>query len=220
MKKRTLKTKYPVFLSLIFQTMREIWCIYWTRTEQESMLRKLLLNKQKQNKNKTNKKAQNNLKIYSRYLQNWTGIVIGNDLSVKCTLKSKQSQPSPPILSTESYGYALTGRVERLSANHARYPLAVVSLGRSRQVSQKLRLSTGGNPWKIITGSDWQPGTLKTPSEYCRRAFYALSRHFPSTFWIPKKNGNYRGVHDALRRRTFTYVNCTISVPFVDSSSI
>ena len=36
MKKRTIKTKYPVFLSLIFQTMRQ------TRTEQESMLRKLL----------------------------------------------------------------------------------------------------------------------------------------------------------------------------------
>ena len=67
------------------------------------------------------------------------------DLSVKCTLKSKQSQPSPPTLATESYGYALTGRVECLSANHppvaplrlqayrdtARslgYPLAVVSL--------------------------------------------------------------------------------------------
>ena len=109
------------------------------------------------------------------------------------------------------------------------YPLAVLSLGRSRQVSQKLRLSTGGNPWKIITGSDWQPGTLKTPSEYCRRAFYALSRHFPSTFWIPKKNENSRAVHDVLRRCTFihlytlfAYVNCTISVPsvpFVDSSS-
>ena len=64
---------------------------------------------------------------------------------------------------------------------------------RQVQVSQKLRLSTGGNPWKIITGSDWQPGTFKTPSEYCRRAFYALSRHFPSTFWIPKQNEDYRG---------------------------
>ena len=42
------------------------------------MLRKLLLNKQNQNKTKTNKKAQNNVKIlYSRYLQNWTGIVVG-----------------------------------------------------------------------------------------------------------------------------------------------
>ena len=67
--------------------------------------------------------------------------------SVKGTLKSKQSQPSPPTLAIESYGYALTGRVECLSANHppvaslrlqayrdmARslgYPLAVVSLVR------------------------------------------------------------------------------------------
>ena len=67
------------------------------------------------------------------------------DLSEEYTLKLKQSQPSPPTLATESYGYALTGRVERLSANHppvaplrlqayrdrARslgYPLAVVSL--------------------------------------------------------------------------------------------
>ena len=152
------------------------------------------------------------------------------DLSVKCTSKSKQSQPSPLTLATESYGYALTGRVERLSANHppvaplrlqayrdkARslgYPLAVVTLGRSRQVNQNLRLSTGGNPWKIITGSDWQPGTLKTPSEYCRRAFYALSRHFPSTFWIPKKNENYRGVHDALRRCTFIHYLHMLIVP-------
>ena len=152
--------------------------------------------------------------------------------SVKGTLKSKQSQPPhpPPTLATESYGYALTGRVERLSANHppvaplrlqayrdtARslgYPLDVVSLGRSRQVSQKLRLSAGGNPWKIITGSDWQPGTLKTPSEYCRRAFYALSRHFPGTFWVPQKNENYRGVHDALRRCTFIHYLHMLIVP-------
>ena len=71
-------------------------------------------------------------------------------VSVKWTLKSKQSQPSPPTIATESYGYALTGRVERLSANHppvaplrlqacrdtARslgYPLAVVSLLSSDQ---------------------------------------------------------------------------------------
>ena len=147
------------------------------------------------------------------------------DLSVKCTLKSKQSQPSPLTLATESYGYALTGRVERLSANHPPVAplrlqayrdtagsLAVLYLGRSRQVSQKLRLSTGGNPWKIITGSDWQPGTLKT--EYCRRAFYALSRHFPSTFRIPKKNENYRAVHDALRRCTFIHYLHMLIVPF------
>ena len=109
------------------------------------MLRKLLLIKQKTTtKQKNRKKAQNNLKIlYSRYLKNWTGIVVGK--SVKGTLKSKQSQPSPPTLATESYGYALTGRVECLSANHPPvaplrlqayrdtahslgYPLAVVSL--------------------------------------------------------------------------------------------
>jgi len=83
MKKRNLKTKYPVFLSLIFQTMRQIWCIYGTRTEQESVLRKLLLNKkqtttktkkqskkQQQQQQQKKKKAQNNLKIYSTYLQN------------------------------------------------------------------------------------------------------------------------------------------------------
>ena len=40
------------------------------------------------------------------------------DLSVKCTLKSKQSQLFPLTLATESYGYALTGKVECLSANH------------------------------------------------------------------------------------------------------
>ena len=61
--------------------------------------------------------------------------------------------------------------------------------------------------------SDWQPGTLKTPSEYSRRAFYALSRHFPSTFWIPKKNENYRGVHDALRRCTFIHYLHMLIVP-------
>ena len=77
--------------------------------------------------------------------------------SVKGTLKSKQSQPSPPTLATESYGYALIGRVECLSANHppvaplrlqayrdtARslgYPLAVVSLGvhRTRRFGSRL----------------------------------------------------------------------------------
>ena len=40
------------------------------------------------------------------------------DVSVECTLKSKQSQPSPPTLATENYGYALTGRLEPLSASH------------------------------------------------------------------------------------------------------
>ena len=89
-------------------------------------------------------------------------------------------------------------------------------MGRSRQVqvSHKLRLTTGGNPWKIITYSDWQPGTLKTPPEYCRSAFYAISRHFPSTFWIPQKNENNRGVHDALRRCTFRHYLHMLIVPF------
>ena len=50
--------------------------------------------------------------------------------------------------------------------------------------------------------SDWQPGTLKTPSEYSGRAFYALSRHFPSTFWIPKQNEYYRGDQKVLARCT------------------
>ena len=85
------------------------------------------------------------------------------DLSVKCTLKSKQSQHSPPTLATESYGYALNGRVDCLSANHppiaplrlqayrdtARslgYPLAVVSLlepGKTR---------IGRRSWALIAG--------------------------------------------------------------------
>ena len=42
MKNRTIKTKCPVFPSLIFQTMRQVWSNYRTRTEHESMLRKLL----------------------------------------------------------------------------------------------------------------------------------------------------------------------------------
>ena len=57
-------------------------------------------------------------------------------------------------------------------------------------------------------------GKWLTRSEYCRRAFYALSRHFPSTFWIPKKNENYRGVHDALRRCTFIHYLHILIVPF------
>ena len=104
-------------------------------------------------------------------------------------------------------------------ANHWGAALSVmwvVRHGRSRQVQvrQKLSLTTGGNLWKIITGNDWQAGTLKTPSEYCRRAFYAHSRHFPSTFWIPQKNENYRGVHDALRRCTFIHYLHMLIVPF------
>ena len=137
-------------------------------------------------------------------------------LQLRADRKSVAPANHPPVAPLRLQAY-------RDTARSLGCPLAVLSLGRSRQVGQKLRLSTGGNPWKIITGSDWQPGTLKTPFEYCRRAFYALSRHFPSTFWIPPKNENYRGVHDALRRCTFihyfSYVNCTISVPFLDSSS-
>ena len=58
------------------------------------------------------------------------------DLSVKCTLKSKQSQPSPLTLATESYGYALTGRVERLSANHP--PVAPLRLQAYRDTAGSL----------------------------------------------------------------------------------
>ena len=62
--------------------------------------------------------------------------------------------------------------------------------------------------------SDWQPGTLKTPSEYCRRTFYALSRHFPSTFSIPKQNEYYRGVQKVLARCTSSLDLHTSIVPF------
>ncbi len=62
--------------------------------------------------------------------------------------------------------------------------------------------------------SDWQPGTLKTPSEYSRRAFYALSRHFPSTFWIPKQNEYYRGVQKVLARCTSSLDLHMLIVPF------
>ena len=58
------------------------------------------------------------------------------DLSVKCTLKSKQSQPSPLIVATESYGYALTGRVECLSANHP--PVAPLRLQAYRDTARSL----------------------------------------------------------------------------------
>ena len=58
------------------------------------------------------------------------------DLSVKCTLKSKQSQPSPPTLATESYSYALTGRVECLSANHP--PVAPLPLQAYRDTARSL----------------------------------------------------------------------------------
>ena len=128
-------------------------------------------------------------------------------LQLRADRKSVAPASHPPVAPLRLQAY-------RDTARSLGYPLAVLFLGRSRQVSQKLRLSTGGNPWKIITGSDWQPGTLKTPSEYCRRAFYALSRHFPSTFWIPPKNENYRGVHDALRRCTFIHYLHMLIVPF------
>ena len=62
--------------------------------------------------------------------------------------------------------------------------------------------------------SDWQPGTLKTPSEYCRRTFYALSRHFPSTFSIPKQNEYYRGVQKVLARCTSSLDLHMSVVPF------
>ena len=83
---------------------------------------------------------------------------------MKCTLKSKQSQPSPPTLSTESYAYALTVRVERLSANHppiaplhlqaycdtARslgYSHAVVSLGGLGKISECQLLTKESVSW-------------------------------------------------------------------------
>ena len=95
------------------------------------------------------------------------------DLSVKCTLKSKQSQPSPPTLATESYSCALTGRVECLSANHppvaplrlqayrdtARslgYPLAVVSLVQSDDCVNNLYLSMTKFPKHTIVDEDRQ----------------------------------------------------------------
>ena len=62
--------------------------------------------------------------------------------------------------------------------------------------------------------SDWQPGTLKTPSEYCRRTFYALSRHFPSTFSIPKQNEYYRGVQKVLARCTSSLDLHMLIVPY------
>ena len=62
--------------------------------------------------------------------------------------------------------------------------------------------------------SDWQPGTLKTPSEYSRRAFYALSRHFLSTFWIPKQNEYYRGVLKVLARCTSSLDLHMLIVPY------
>ena len=96
-----------------------------------------------------------------------------NDLSVQCTLKSKQSQPSAPTLATESYGYALTGRVECLSANHppvaplrlqayrdtARslgYPLAVVSVVQSDGCVNNLYLSMTKFPKHTIVDEDRQ----------------------------------------------------------------
>ena len=109
MKKRTLNTKYPVFLSLIFQSLRQIWCNYRPRTEQESMLRKLLFQNQK------TKNTQNNLIIQQRPSK-WSGHCGRYDLSVECTLKSKQSQPSPPTLATARKLQLCADRPEERSA--------------------------------------------------------------------------------------------------------
>ena len=110
MKKRTLKTKYPVFLSFIFQSMRQIWCNYRPRTEQESMLRKLLFQKEKKNK-----QTQNHLIIQQRPSKQ-SGHCSRYDLSVECTLKLKQSQPSPPTLATARKLQLCADRPEERSA--------------------------------------------------------------------------------------------------------
>ena len=60
--------------------------------------------------------------------------------SVKGALKSKKSQPSPPTLATESYGYALTGTVECLSANHP--PVAPLRLQAYRGTARSLGYSS------------------------------------------------------------------------------
>ena len=79
-------------------------------TEQELNRSQSCVNKTKQKQQKT----QNSMKRPSKL----NGRCGRYDLSVECTLKSKQSQPSPPTLATKSYSYVLTGREECLSANH------------------------------------------------------------------------------------------------------
>ena len=56
--------------------------------------------RERERENKNKQKTQNNLKIADTFK---IERALWYDLSVECTLKSKQSQPSPP---TESYGYA------------------------------------------------------------------------------------------------------------------